>query len=74
MQRFERRGATARTRIEKDLKGRRTQLEKDLKDRRTQIEKDLKARRGSADELVQNGIEFGQQAVTRVQERVAAIR
>jgi len=74
VQRFERRGATARTRIEKDLKGRRTQLEKDLKARRTSIEKDLKARRGSADELVQNGLEFGQQAVTRVQERVAAIR
>lgn len=74
VQRFERRGATARTRVEKDLKGRRTRLEKDLKARRTRLETDLKARRGNTEELVQAGVNLGQQAVARVSERVAAIR
>ena len=46
VQRFERRGATARTRIEKDLKGRRTRLEKDLK-----------AGRSTAEQLVQKSVE-----------------
>ncbi len=67
VQRFERRGATARTRLEKDLKSRRTRLEKDLKSRRTRLEKDLKARRSTAENLVQT-------TVDRVSDRVASVR
>ena len=67
VQRFERRGATARTRLEKDLKSRRTRLERDLKARRTRLEKDLKAGRSTAEQLVQKSVE-------RVSDRVASVR
>lgn len=45
LRRFERRGTTARNRLERDMKRNRTKLERELRQRRTRVERTLKQNR-----------------------------
>jgi hypothetical protein len=82
--RFERRGVTARNRVERDLKRTRTRVERELRQRRARVERELRkqtkpvtAQAGlvgaRVENVLQGGILAGTQLATRVQEQVAKV-
>jgi hypothetical protein len=84
LSRFERRGVTARNRVERDLKRTRTRVERELRQRRARIERELRNQTkpvtsqaglvgARVENVLQGGILAGAQLATRVQEQVAKV-
>jgi predicted nucleic acid-binding Zn-ribbon protein len=87
LKRFERRGTTARSRFEREAKKTRARVERDVKQRRNRLEREVKSLRtdlggvssqaelvsSRVENLVQSGLTAGQQAATKVQERLSSV-